>query len=609
MRFIIAIWGFFCCALLQAQIEIYPHQEHKQLAEGQPTEVTIPNGVRSSSKCELDYVFYGFHPYWKNGKEVNYNWNLISHFSYFDYEVNPGTGLPSSTHGFETAASVTTALSYGKKVTLTVTCFGNADNTTLLSSSSAKQALITKLIQLISNRGAHGVCIDFEGIPASQRTNFTNFMIDLSTQMRTQIPNAEISTVLYSVDWSSVIDVAALNDHVDYFIIMAYDYYWSGSSTAGPNSPLYSFEELSYSRTVSRSITDYLNAGASKEKLICALPFYGRKWKVTTSTIPSPSTGSSGSAPVFFDEFKDNVNGYYSVGNRNIFYPSEQTYYNYYISGQLNQLFIDDAYSFGKKLKHIRSTGIAGSGAWALGFCDGYNDLWDQVEYYLTNCYQAPCRDTIYDFGGPLRKTHNNEDYIVTLTPDTSRLKDVEITFSSMNLEAGYDFLYIYKGKDTLAPQVLGSPFTGTTLPDTIIIDTNFFTYRLKTDGGVKSDGFSFTYQCFDQPIPPVDTISDTTIIDTGNNPVDTTETSGIVENSADWFTFYPNPTANNVFIDANFNGAYTVIGLSGEKIITGKIIKGINSVDLTNLSNGTYFMLFERNHQLTMKKLIKLAP
>ena len=488
-------WHFFYITILiglsiHAQEEHFTHLEHKKLAQNQPAELTIPKqGTRSGAKCELDYVFYGFHPYWKNGKEVNYNWDLISHFSYFDYAVNPSNGMPSSTHGFETAASVTTALAQGKKVTLTVTCFGNSDNTTLLSSSSAKQTLINQLITLITNRGAHGVCIDFEGIPASQRTNFTNFMIDLSTQMRAQIPNAEISTVLYSVDWSSVIDVAALNSHLDYFIIMAYDYYWSGSATAGPNSPLYSFEELSYTRTVSRSITDYLQAGVSKDKLICALPFYGRKWQVTNTTIPSPSTGASGSAPIFFDDFKDNVNGYYSIANRNIFYPSEQTYYNYYIGGQLNQLFIDDAYSMAKKLKHIRNTGIAGSGAWALGYCDGYNDLWDEVENYLTNCYQDPCRDTIYDFGGPLRKTHNNEDYIVKVTPDSSNEKDVEIVFESMNLEAGFDYLYIYEGSDTLAPQVLGSPFTGTTLPDTIIIDTNFFTYRLKTDGGVKSEG------------------------------------------------------------------------------------------------------------------------
>ena len=109
--------------------------------------------------------------------------------------------------------------------------------------------------------------IDFEGMAASNKAGFTAFMIDLCNQMHAAVAGSEVSIALYSVDWSAVFDIPALNPHVDLFIIMGYDYYYSGSATAGPEDPLYNFQTSS-NYTLSKSITYYLNKGVTRSKLL-----------------------------------------------------------------------------------------------------------------------------------------------------------------------------------------------------------------------------------------------------------------------------------------------------------------------------------------------------
>ncbi len=139
-----------------------------------------PNGRLKNKSCVLNKIVFGWHPYWSNGLEANYDWSLLTDLSYFSYVVNPSTGNPITTNNWETANVVTQALANGVRVNLCVTLFSN--HATFFSSSIAQQTLINKLIDLVSSRGAHGVNIDFEGVPASQKTNFTNFMINLCNQ-------------------------------------------------------------------------------------------------------------------------------------------------------------------------------------------------------------------------------------------------------------------------------------------------------------------------------------------------------------------------------------------------------------------------------------------
>ncbi|MFA5575113.1 MAG: glycosyl hydrolase family 18 protein [Brumimicrobium sp.] len=454
------------------------------------------NNSAPKSACNLNKVVYGWHPYWMGNSYLNYQWDLLTHLSFFSYEVDVVTGNAITTHGFSTSAAIDAALNAGVKVTLTVTMFSG--HSTFFGNATAQQNLITNLINLVSSRGIDGVNIDFEGLPSAYKTQFNSFMVNLANQMHAAIPNSEVSTVLYAVDWSGVFDFSVMANTVDLFIIMGYDYYYSGSANTGPVDPLYHFGNT-YNYTLSKSISYYLDKGCPREKLILGLPYYGRTWSATNSNIPSTTTGYS--ASVIYNTIKNNALGNYSSANHTWEDDSFSDVYIYQESGQTRQTYATMDDGFEKRLEHINHTGIGGMGIWALGYDDGYTERWDAIRDYMTDCYASPCVGSIHDFGGPTRDYYNNENYIWTISPDGAA--SISLNFTSFDVENNYDFLYIYDGNSTSAQQVPGSPFTGTTIPQNIVSSTGALTFRFLSDGGVVAPGFNANYVCTQDIIAP----------------------------------------------------------------------------------------------------------
>lgn len=444
--------------------------------------------------CNLNKVVYGWHPYWVGNAYQNYQWDLLSHFSFFSYEVNAADGEPLTTHGWSTSAAVDAALASGNtKVTLCVTLFSG--HATFFGSSTAQQTLISNLINLVQTRGADGVNIDFEGIPSSQATAFCNFMVDLANQMHTAIPGSEVSTVLYAVDWNGVFDFSIMEPAVDQYIIMGYGYYYSGSGNAGPTDPLYHFGST-YNYTLSKTITNYLDNGCPATKLVMGLPSYGYEWSTSSTSIPSATT-SSGSAKTY-SVVMNNTSGNYSLSNH-VWESDSYTDVYVYNNGANKQCFISLDSSWRKRLDHINKTGIAGIGIWALGYDDGYMGLWNAMEDYLTDCYSDPCTGAIHDFGGP-RNYYNNEDYTWTIAPPGATSLDID--FTMFDVELNYDYLYVFDGNSDQAPQIAGSPFTGTVGPGTFTTSSGAVTFRFYSDGATVTPGFEATYACNTQSAP-----------------------------------------------------------------------------------------------------------
>jgi spore germination protein YaaH/PKD repeat protein len=458
---------------------------------------SIPNETkitREKGGCALNKIVYGWHPYWNSNTHQNYQWDLLSHLSFFSYEVNSADGQAISTHGWSTSAAVTAALANNTKVTLCVTLFSG--HSTFFGNTTAQQTLITNLINLVQSRGAHGVNIDFEGLPSSQTTNFANFMVNLSNQMHAAIPGSEVSTVLYAVDWSNVFDFSIMEPEVDHYIIMGYDYYYSGSSTAGPTDPLYHFGST-YNYTLSRSITYYLDKGVPANKLVLGLPYYGWDYPTSGTTIPSTTTGAGSSRT--YTTVRTNTSGNYSSANQS--WQSDAVIDAFvYNSGGTRQCFNSMDSAFNKRLEHVLHTGIAGIGIWALGYDNGYTERWNGIEEYMTTCYNAPCSGVIHDFGGPIKNYYDKEDYTWTIQPEGAFSLDVN--FTTFNVEEDWDFLYVYDGPTTASPQLTGSPFTGTVGPGTFTTSTGAVTFRFTSDISTTAPGFNATYTCNTIPAP-----------------------------------------------------------------------------------------------------------
>lgn len=505
------------------------------------------------TSCNLNKVVYGWHPYWVGSAYTNYQWDLLSHFSFFSYEVNAADGQPNTTHGWSTSAAVDAALASGNtKVTLCVTLFSG--HATFFGSAAAQQTLISNLISLIQSRGAHGVNIDFEGLPASQTANFANFMVDLANQMHAAIPGSEVSTVLYAVDWSNVFDFSVMEPYVDNYIIMGYAYYYGGSATAGPTDPLYHFG-TSYNYTLSKTITDYIDKGCPKNKLVLGLPSYGYEWPTSSTSIPSSTTGS-GTARTY-GYIMDNTSGNYSAANHTWEPDSYSDNYTFN-SGGTRQCFISQDSSWRKRLQHVLHTGIAGIGIWALGYDDGYTELWNAMNDYLTDCYEDPCSDEIHDFGGPTKDYYNDEDYTWTIAPPNAVSLDID--FSMFDIEANWDYLYVYDGPNDQAPQISGSPFTGTAGPGQFTTSTGAVTFRFTSDVSTVAPGFLATYTCNTVPAPVAGFAATSTMVCLGDS-VELYSTSSDAD-TYNWSTSsggLSSTTSDTIYLFPSSSGNYNV--------------------------------------------------
>jgi spore germination protein YaaH len=462
------------------------YNECPQLTRQMPTSII---------SCPLAKRMFGWHAIGTSSS--SYQWPLLSDLSYFSYQVDPATGNatnPSSMTAFPTDATVTTALANGVKVNLCVTLFQSTTQfSTFFGSATAQSNLITNLINLVIAANANGINIDFEGpgLNTTYSTQFAAFMASLSTQLHSAVPVSELSIDLQGSFAGSTTFLNGLLPSVDMFILMGYDYYWAGQLYPGPIAPTYQFPKATSDPNGHGNVANDLNnllKIVDKNKVILAMPYYGRRWRTTNGcVIPADGSAAAISTQTYY-QFRDNTSGYYSNTLREI--NSFNAYHCFDASAIPNQQFIDDTFSLQKKYDIIKQRGIAGAAVWRLGYDAGYNDCWNLVNNNLSNCAITPTKDTLYDMGGPTGNYHNTENYTFSIAPPGAGT--VALNFISFDLEQGFDSLRVYDGPTT-ASVLIGS-FTGNTIPSTVTATNGVMTIQFHSDNGTTKPGYFAVY-------------------------------------------------------------------------------------------------------------------
>ena len=101
-----------------------------------------------------------------------------------------------------------------------------------------------------------------------------------------------------------------------------------------------------------------------------------------------------------------------------------------------------------------------------------------------------------YDTGGPGNNYSSNEDYSMTFTPLAPGYM-LEFDFDFFSTQNGYDQLYIYNGSDMDAPQISGSPFSGTNGPGLITADNDqgSLTFRFVSNETYNMPGWAASFR------------------------------------------------------------------------------------------------------------------
>ena len=241
----------------------------------------------NTERQNLSHNVVGYLPYWEYIQYPNFNFNLLTHINYFSAELN-SYGDIINDHNWESLYIVDYAHDRGVKVSLCATLFGQSELTTLLNNPSHRENAINNLLDKVLAKNADGIDIDFELLPVSQRDNLVIFMQELSEVFHESMEDPIITMATPAIDWSNAWDYESLANICDGLFIMGYNYFYSGSSAAGPVSPL-----GGYFYDIQFTVDDYLSkTNNQSNKLILGLPYYGYDWPVETSIINSNTTGN-----------------------------------------------------------------------------------------------------------------------------------------------------------------------------------------------------------------------------------------------------------------------------------------------------------------------------
>jgi spore germination protein YaaH len=437
--------------------------------------------TRTKSSCLLKKVVFGWYPYWNGTAYTEFDFSLLSDVAYFSYEVDAATGNYKSIYNWKTTPLIDLARAAGTRVSLAVTLF--AGHKTFLENSVSRQTLIDSLVSLVKLRNAQGVNIDFEAVPSSQRNNLASFMKDLGTRFHADIPGSVVSIALPSVDWNKSFDVVSMLPYVDLFLIMGYDYYYSGSSRAGPVAPKNNGTVWTpYDAT--RSVRYYLQTGIPNNQLCLGVPYYGYEWATADSLVNSSTTGK-GSTRLYKDAVSM-ASGAGRLWDRNASVP----YYQYHNGSAWYQCWYDDAYSLGYKYDLVNTYNIAGIGIWALGYDRSKQDLWNMLREKFTSCGNTSCMGSFTDMGGPEGNYFTNDNYTFTLTQPAAAKISVAFTNFALN---STDTLVAYNGTTAQDP-VIGK-YTGTVTPGIIHSSSGAITFGFTSHQSVQT-GWQAYWSC-----------------------------------------------------------------------------------------------------------------
>ncbi|MEE0424692.1 MAG: glycosyl hydrolase family 18 protein [Blautia sp.] len=223
----------------------------------------------------------------------------------------------------------------------------NVNTSELLAKTSARQNLISQLVNAAVGAGIDGINVDFEYLKEDVGVHFLEFLRELSIECHK-------NNLVLSVDnpppaeYTSHYDRAEQGRVVDYVVIMGYDEHYVGSEEAGSVASL---------PWVEQGIQDTL-AEVPAERVINAMPFYTRLWKTEAGTLSSEAIGMDAAAEVLAT---NNAETYWDN-------TTSQQYGEYEKDNCAYKIWVENADSIAAKVQLAVKYNLAGVSAWKLGF-------------------------------------------------------------------------------------------------------------------------------------------------------------------------------------------------------------------------------------------------
>ena len=210
-----------------------------------------------------------------------------------------------------------------------------------------------------------------------------------------------------------------------------------------------------------------------------------------------------------------------------------------------------------------------------------HNYIHVSESYNMETTTISTCNALFYDDGGPDGSYGNNRNYTMTFLPGTTG-GILEAVFENFQTENNYDFLYIYDGSSTNAPQI-GS-YCGSNTPGTVTATNaeGALTFRFSSDQSVTGTGWTAHIYCLGLPDPiEVTATADPEEINEGErSQLHAAVTGGVGDYSYEWEPaeyldnpYSADPVATPVLENTDFTVTVTDSeGNSGRAYVTVRI-------------------------------------
>lgn len=324
----------------------------------------------------------GFLPYWLLSKADKDYENYIHTLAYFALTINPDGSIQKFTSPQESepgyfalqSGKVTPFLKDAKRnnIQLSLVVFaGDEEHIGQLVSKPTMHAkkLVAEVVPIMKKYGFTDLNIDVESVreaSESARSNFTRFVSEVQKGIKKDGSTVSIDASPTVFIKPYLVDPKAVGAIVDYFIIMGYDFHFTGSYVTGPVAPLSGADTISeFDIETSVALGKQI---IPKEKLILALPLYGYEWETIdeftrAAVMPGSGIAASNRRVESLLTTCDNcvVKREEEAQEPYVVYPDEER-------GTFHQIFYPDKQSMLSKVQFAEKNELGGIALWALGY-------------------------------------------------------------------------------------------------------------------------------------------------------------------------------------------------------------------------------------------------
>lgn len=328
----------------------------------------------------------GFLPHWNYNKLTLPASKTVTDIAYFSLKILGDGSIERLTTPVSEEPGWTIYKRYlenppNTPLTLVFSQAKDAEITALLNSKRSQENLIAEIANELRRSGSSGINIDIEpsgNASEPEREIFSSFIKNLSTNLRSQIPDIEISIDVYPTAASRprIWDLSKIKNHVDYVIVMAYDYHQASSSRAGPNAPLRGYP-LETNEDITKNLREILEV-VPPNQVILAIPFYGYEYL----TYSSDKYSSAESGQVASLERVEQL-----IEEKNLSVLWDRNTLTPYIiddtGDSVAQIYFENESSIKLKIDLAIQSQLGGIAFWAIGY-EGYNPtLWETISKHI----------------------------------------------------------------------------------------------------------------------------------------------------------------------------------------------------------------------------------